>query len=396
MKATATLFCLLILGLSRAGAHEPITTKVRFNKEVVRVLQRSCLGCHKPGGVAMSLATYEEARPWAKAIKEEILEKRMPPWRAMKGYGEFRNAPSLTQHEVDLVVNWVEGGAPKGEDKDLPAGPLYSDDWPLGQPDLILKPEAASKIAAGADERRAITLATDLKEDRWVTAIDLRPGNGLVVHSATFYLDAGRREGGPTPGTCLGTWMPGQKTVALPEGVAWLLPAGSRVVAKINYRTSSEAAEDRSEVGIYFAKSPPRKQLQEISIANPDAAIPAGARFHQVSASFTSQDDAEAVTIRPCVNPLVVSLQATAYRPDGSEEVMIWARGYALGWQPTYHFKRPVRLPKGTRVEVIAYLDNSDGNRNNPNDPPKQVRWSDLTPDPLCSLSVAKARSGND
>jgi hypothetical protein len=190
--------------------------------------------------------------------------------------------------------------------------------------------------------------------------------------------------------------MPAQKTVALPEGVAWVLPAGSRIVAKINYRTSSEAAEDRSEIGIYFAKTPPRKQLQEISITSPDAIIPAGAQFHQVSATFTSQEDVEAVMIRPCVNPLVVSLQATAYRPDGSEEVMIWTRGYAFDWQPSYYFKRPVRLPKGTRVEVIAYLDNSDGNRNNPNDPPKQVRWADFASDPLCSLALAKARSGND
>ena len=81
----------------------------------------------------MSLATYEEARPWAKAIKEEMLEKRMPPWHAVKGYGEFRNAPLITQREIDLIVNWVEGGAPKGDDKDLPTEPLYSDDWSARQ-----------------------------------------------------------------------------------------------------------------------------------------------------------------------------------------------------------------------------------------------------------------------
>ena len=133
-------FCLLPLAMRSASAHEPITTKVRFNKEVVRVLQRSCLGCHHPGGIAMSLATYDEARPWAKAIKEELLEKRMPPWHAVKGYGEFRNAPSLTQRDVDVIVNWVEGGAPKGDEKDLPEA-LFSNDWQLRKPDLTLKPE---------------------------------------------------------------------------------------------------------------------------------------------------------------------------------------------------------------------------------------------------------------
>jgi hypothetical protein len=123
------VFASLLFPFAFAIAHEPITTRVRFNKEVVRVLQRSCLGCHRTGGIAMSLATYEEARPWAKAIKEELLEKRMPPWHAVRGYGEFRNAPPITQREIDLIVNWVEGGAPRGDEKDLPPGPLFSDGW---------------------------------------------------------------------------------------------------------------------------------------------------------------------------------------------------------------------------------------------------------------------------
>ena len=134
----------------------------------------------------MSLATYEEARPWAKAIKEEMLEKRMPPWHAVKGYGEFRNAPLITQREIDLIVNWVEGGAPKGDDKDLPPEPLYSDDWQLGKPDLILKPESVSKITADADEYRAAQLVTNLKEDRWITAIDLNPATAPLFVRQRF------------------------------------------------------------------------------------------------------------------------------------------------------------------------------------------------------------------
>ena len=122
---------------------------------------RNCLGCHQAGGIAMSLETYEEARPWAKAIKEEILEKRMPPWHAVKGYGEFLNAPSLTQHETDdIIVNWVEGGAPKGDDKDLPPGRLVKDDWTLGKPRLTLKPSGKAEVAADADEERTFVLPT--------------------------------------------------------------------------------------------------------------------------------------------------------------------------------------------------------------------------------------------
>src|SRR5262252_8333223 len=160
---TAVSLTVVLLPFAFVSAHEPITTKVRFNKEVIRVLQRSCLGCNRPGGIAMSLATYDEARPWAKAIKEELLEKRMPPWNAVKGYGEFRNSPPLTQRDVDLIVNWVEGGAPKGDEKDLPNAPLMSSDWALGNPDLVIKPKTESRVAADGDDYRIFVLTT-LKE----------------------------------------------------------------------------------------------------------------------------------------------------------------------------------------------------------------------------------------
>lgn len=388
-------------------AHDPITTKVRFNKEVIRVLQRSCLGCHHPGGIAMSLATYDEARPWAKAIKEEVLEKRMPPWRAVKGYGEFRNAPAISQHDIDLIVNWVEGGAPKGDDKDLPPGPLYSSDWQLGKPDLILKPQSDSNIAANSDEYRDLVLPTGLKEDRWLTSLDLLPGNASVVHCATFFLlkpeasantlptmiQGKADESSSSPSTSiqsapvLGTWMPSQTSVTT-DGAAQLVPAGSSVVVRVHYRGSGDRASDLSSVGLYFAGTPPTKQLKELFITNPEAAIPKSAELQNLKLSLTTDGDAEAVAIRPCTHPLLVSMQATAYRPDGTQEVLIWARGYQSDWEPTYFFKQPVVLPKGTRIEVIAYFDNSDDNPNNPN-PAKPVRWSELSSRPLCSLLVA-------
>ena len=409
----------LLFPFAFATAHEPITTRVRFNKEVVRVLQRSCLGCHHTGGIAMSLASYEEARPWAKAIKEELLEKRMPPWHAVRGYGEFRNAPRVTQREIDLIVNWVEGGAPRGDEKDLPSGPLFSDAWALGTPDLVLKPQSESQVAADADQYRNFWLAADLKEDRWLTAIDLRPGNASVVHCATFYLEGGASTAAPasqpskgsngrsdepmsppasnpqplTSNLCLSTWAPGQRIVALPDGIAQLLPAGSRIAVTIHYQGAGEATKDLSAVGLYFAKTAPRKQLRQIAITDPEAIIPASAELQRVKTLVTIQDDAEAIAIQPRVHPLVASMQATAIRPDGTQEILIWARGYQFDWQQTYYFKQVVALPKGTRVEVIAYFDNSENNAKNPNDPPKQVRWSDLSSEPLCTLLVARPRN---
>ena len=354
----------------------------------------------------MSLATYEEARPWAKAIKEELLEKRMPPWHAMKGYGEFRNAPSLTQREIDMIVNWVEGGAPKGDENDLPPAPLFSDDWQLGNPDLVLKPEGELKIPADADEFRTFVLAPNLKDDRWLSAIDLHPGNGAVVHCAKLYSLKNPSESPAAPMTpaeesassvdfrgaaVLATWVPGQKKIALEDGIAQLLGAGSRIAVKIHYRGTGEASVDASSVGLYFAKGSRYKPLQEIVISNADARIPVAAEPYPIKLSFTTQSDSEAIAVRPRVHPLIVSLQATAYRPDGSEEVLIWIRRYQFDWEPTYYFRQPVALPKGTRVEVIAYFNNSEGNQKNPNDPPKPVRWSEISGDPLCALLVVDA-----
>jgi len=388
--------------LSPAGsAHEPITTKVRFNKEVVRILERNCYGCHKPGGFApWSLVTYDEARPWAKAIKEEILEKRMPVWHAVKGYGEFSNAPLMTQREIDLIVNWVEGGAPKGDDKDLPEKAVYSNDWPLGKPDLMLAPEKPQEVASDADWYRTIVLPVKINEDRWISAIDLLPGNASVVYSATLYLETdnstSKTASSKSAPVILATWVPGQKAVSFAEDTGQFLPAGSRIVAKIRYRGAGEEVKDLSRVGLYFAKEQPKKQVREIAITNPDAVIAVGSEPHQIKVAFTTQEDGEAIAIRPRANPLMVSFQATAFRPDGTEEVLIWTRGYRFDWQQTYYFRQPVRLPKGTRVEVIAYFNNSETNKNNPNSPPKQVRWADVYEEPLCALVVAAERAAAD
>ncbi|MEW6126969.1 MAG: hypothetical protein AB1757_08015 [Acidobacteriota bacterium] len=421
-------FCLLPFALN-VTAHEPITTKVRFNKEVIRIFERSCLSCHRPNGIApMSLATYEEARPWAKAIKEEMLEKRMPVWHAVKGFGEFRNAPNLTQREMDLIINWVEGGAPKGDDKDYPKRDVYSDNWQLGKPDLILKLSKEQKIASDADIVQTFILPTNLKTDRWVRAIDLRPDNGAVVLSAAIYLegsqesgvrsqesgsgkrsnqnssliahrsspdsDAGHRTRDARP--ALATWMPGQKIIALPEDMARLIPANAKLILKIRYRGNGEDAKDKSQVGMYFAKTPPRKQLRDIAITNADALIPANAEAHQVKISLALEEAVEALALRPFDNPFMISFQASAFRPDGTEQILIWSRGHKYDWQQTYYFKEPLLFPKGTRIEVTAYFDNSENNPANPNDPPKTLRWSEISGEPLCVLSVASNRNANE
>jgi hypothetical protein len=189
----------------------------------------------------------------------------------------------------------------------------------------------------------------------------------------------------------LATWMPGQKTLAFYDGVAQLIAAGSRLVVTIHYHGSDEAATDLPVVGLYFAKSPPTKQLRYVSLTGPDTVMPAGDEMHRAAMSFTTTNDTEALGIRPSVHPLMTSLQATAYFPDGSQQVLIWTRGYQFAWAPTYFFRQRIALPKGTRVEVVAYFDNSDNNQNNPNNPAKPFRWSELATEPWCALLLTDA-----
>lgn len=381
----------ILISPRRSDSHDPITTKVMFNKEIVRIFQRHCLACHNSGTITnISLATYAQARPWAKAFKEEVLEKRMPPFQAVKGFGRFHDDYSLTQREIDQIVSWVEGGAPKGDDQDLPPSPARGG-WLLGQPDLVLEPGSKVNVPAGeGDEYRCIALPTNLKKARWVTAVDFRPGNEAAVHCASFGIDLSQlRDTSDRSLDCaaadsLGTWMPGQAVSRLPKNVARLLPAGARIVMRIHYHKTKEAVSDQSSLGLYFARDQATKPLRTIALAAPETVIPAGAERYRVKVSYTMPEAAEAIAIRPLLFPFAKSVEATAYRPDGLTEVLIWARAYRYDWQPDYTLRKPVILPKGTRIEVIAYLDNSDNNQNNPNSPARAVRFASA----LCELSL--------
>ena len=117
------ILALALLWNPVAPAHDAVTTKLTWNREISRIVYAHCVDCHRPGGPAFSLKTYRDARPWAKAIAEEVLERRMPPWGAVKGFGDFRDDRALTQEQLELVAHWVDGGAPQGDPKDLAAKP---------------------------------------------------------------------------------------------------------------------------------------------------------------------------------------------------------------------------------------------------------------------------------
>jgi hypothetical protein len=395
----ALALAFLILRPPAASSHDPITTRITFNKEIIRILDRSCLGCHSERGIASSilLTTYEQARPWAKAIKEEILEKRMPPYQMVKGYGHFSQDYILPQRDVEMIVSWVEGGAPKGLEKDLPARTSEST-WTLGKPDLVLDTGEIKIAGKGEDETSCLELATPLTGDRALRAIEFRTSRPQLVSRATVVVTRQPRrilntvsrraaecmiDGGEPLADRLLDWVPNEAVAQLPQGVVQILPAGSGLLLKIKYKGSEASQTDRCLIGLYFAKqSAAQRPLQGIAIKPAEVKLDPGAQRVRIRASYTVDQAIDAVSLRPLLFPYATSIEATARRPDGSVEILAWVRNHRWDWQPPYFFKRPISLPRGTRIDVTGYLDNSDRNPNNPSRPPQQAAFSGS----LCEL----------
>lgn len=371
----------LLAGILVTFAHERITTKITFNKEIVRIFEKNCMSCHSAGGFApMALTTYAEVRPWAKAVKEEVLERRMPPWKAVAGYGEFSNDSSLSSRDLDLITAWVDGGAPKGEDKDLPALTDFSKPWRLGLPDLVLQPSPFTLRGSG-DEHHCFVLSNPSAKDRWVSGIDFNPGVRDAVQQAFVRIDrAGKTEqehdcssAGEWPGI-LWSWHPGQQATLLPRGQGFFLPARSNVKLSVHYRQPGIEVQDLSKVGFYFSDRPLAARVREIAIAKNEFEIPPEEPSFSVKTSYTLRQDVAAISIQPRMHLLGKSIEVRAVRPNGSTEILVWVRDYDTNWQRSYAFKEPIPLPRGTRIEVSAYYDNTAGNPRNPHQPPQLVR----------------------
>jgi hypothetical protein len=338
--------------------HVPITTKIVFNREIAQIFQKKCFQCHTDGNVSVPLTTYREARPWAVAIKEEILEKKMPPWGAASGYGHFANDMSLTGREISLILSWADGGAPSGvlladEDKQPVYVPSLTG-WEQGEPDLILKVAADKKIAPDSLYRvERIEVATGLKSAKWLRALQLDPADRRGIRYAAIY-DARN-------GQWLGTWTPSSKVGSMPEGSGVQLPANARLAVEVGYKGNVEAGEvsGAGELGLYFHEKAPAQSVQSIDIASAAAVnVAAGKIGERFRAETTIKSASTINAMWPRLGRGARSIEVTAIRPDGSVEPMLWVNNYRAEWPAPYILKEPIALPAGTRVVMTAYYDN--------------------------------------
>ena len=386
-----------------------------FTKDVAPILYEHCTNCHRPAEIGpMSLLTYNDARPWARAIATRVSDRTMPPWHADPAVGEFLNDRRLSDVDQRTLVNWARGGAPEGKPEDLPPLPKYADGWMIGQPDAVLSMQEDYPIpASGTIEYKFFEVPTNFAEDKYVQAIEVRPGTRAVVHHVIVYIrspeppkrltafsfapgmnkqptpeeiqrkrDLNDRPAPRQPGGLLGGFAPGQGARVYQPGTALRVPAGSILTVSMHYTANGTATTDRTSLGFVFAKEKPQRELIVMPLQNQNFTLKAGSPDTRVDAEMTLNEDVTLWSALPHTHLRGKRWEVVTVGPDGSTKTILSVPKYDFNWQTDYVFKEPLQLAKGTRIRTSAWYDNSTGNKANP-DPTSDVTWGDQTWDEM-------------
>jgi mono/diheme cytochrome c family protein len=363
---------------------------ISYANEVAPLLQKNCVSCHSAGNIGpFAMSNYEKVKGRADTIREVLLEQRMPPWHADPHYGTFVNGRSLTPEQAQILVRWVEQGAPRGEGADPLAdkAPPAAQDWPLGKPDFIVKwPKAQEVAATGIFDYRYIPVRSPIPTNAWLRAVVVRPGNRKVVHhilvlvATAQELQSGRLRQGQGGGLngyfC--AYVPGYEAVPFPQGSGKHLPAGSMLVFQVHYTATGKAETDASEIGLYLAKEKPATELHTRSAFNVRFEIPPGAQEQETQAEYRFTKDAMLYDMSPHMHLRGSWFTYEAVYPDGKKEILLSVPHYDFKWQHLYRLAQPKRLPAGTRLVCRGAHDNSPLNPDNP-DATQTVRFGDQT-----------------
>jgi len=365
-----------------------------FSKDVAPILYKNCVECHRPDAMApMSLITFDDARPWARAVKQKVVKREMPPWGADAAIGKFSNDVSLKQAEIDVISAWADGGAPEGNPAELPPAPKFESGWSIGKPDLIFKMQQPFNVPSdGTVPYSYVTIPTNLKEDIWIRGVELKPTDRRVVHHIISNLVEGSgKPPDPTPkltrdpsrkeiGSGLGGLVPGRLYSLFEDGVARKIPAGADIVLQMHYTTIGQPITDQTEIGIVLAKEPPAKLRAEGggAIPNMTFSIPPGDPNYEVVGRQTFDRDTYLSSLYPHMHVRGKDAQYSIVYPDGREEVVLRVPKYDFNWQLSYKLAEAKFMPKGSTLKVTMHYDNSTGNRFNP-DPTATVRWGEQT-----------------
>ena len=381
------------------------STEVTYTRDIAPLLFTHCAECHRPGEVApFSLLTYDDAASRADFLAEMTGKGLMPPWKAEIGHGRFLGERHLTKAEVDLLAAWAAAGAPEGHADDLPPQPEFPSGWRLGVPDLVLEAPASFEVPAdGPDLFQHWVIPIDIPEDKTIIGFEFRPGNPSVVHHAILFLDsmgAARRKDAETPepgfvtfgsigvptSGMIGVWTPGMTPRFFPEGVGIPIRPGTDLVLQLHLHPSGKVESDQSSVALYFADkdAPPARPTSIFVVGTLMIDIPADSEGHTITSSVTLPTDVSLISLLPHMHLIGKEMKITATLPDGTIEPLMWISDWNFYWQDNYVYHQPVRLPAGTRLDVLSRYDNSAENPFNPSQPPQRVLFGNDSTDEMC------------
>jgi len=378
-----------------------------FNRDVLPILQQNCQECHRPGEIApMSLLTYQDARPWAKAIKAAVVSQKMPPWFADPKVGHFANDRRLSAAQIQTLAAWADNGAPEGEAKDRPAPRKFPTGWNI-KPDMVIEmPNAFQLPSTGTIDYQYMLVKGNITEDIWVKEAEMRPSNNAVLHHGKVWV---RPPGShwmenATPGVPYSTGMGrnsvfegndiigkfnpglGAQTFEI-EGSAKLIPKGSDFVFELHYTATGKPESDISKVGLVLAKKAPemRYYTSPGTPAATNLVIPPNESNVEVASESTvGVDGLKLVYIQPHAHLRGKDFEITLVYPTGEQETVFRGK-FDFNWQLGYDLAKPILLPKGTRIVSVAHYDNSANNPFNP-DPAKTVLWGPQNWDEMQSV----------
>ncbi len=398
---------------------------VTFTEHVAPIFYESCTTCHRPGQVGpMSLLTYEDARPWARAIKQKVADRDMPPWDADPQVGTWANDRSLTDDEIATIVAWADAGAPRGDRAAMPSMPAYADSaWTIGEPDAVFSIPPFEVPADGMVEYTYFEVPTNLTEDKWVQAVQVMPDAMAAVHhiivsarselsleevEARRRVDPGIRLDreilpgdeiewnpgvaqleGRSKGDSLGGTTVGNDGVSIfAPGTARLLKAGTTLVFEMHYTPTGEPVVDASQIGLVFTDEEPDQVVWPGAIVHGQFAIPPGESNYKVEADLTFAKDVKLLNLLPHSHLRGVRWDYEAVYPDGTRKTILSVPEYDFNWQIDYIFDEPLSLPKGSKIHAVSYYDNSAANRHNP-DPTVEVRWGEQTDEEMMFTALS-------
>lgn len=409
MKRVLTMFAVAVA----AGASSKAKDRLTFSEHIAPIVFNNCTSCHRPGEAGpFALMSYADVKKRGALIAAVTQSRYMPPWHAAPGYGDFIDVHRLTDEQIAQIKQWVDAGMPEGNPAKLPALPKFTEGWQLGKPDMVLTMTEPFEVpASGPDIYRNFTIPMNIPENKWLKAIEFRPAARKVVHHSLFFLDTSgesrKHDGeGGQPGYNggldgtrfaksgrIGGWAVGANPHFLPEGLALPLLKGSDFVLQLHFHLSGKAEREQSSIGLYFADKAPEKMIAGIQVpavfgVGSGIDIPAGEKIYTIKDSFTLPVDVEGLGIGAHAHYLAKDMQATATLPDGSTKWLLWIKDWDFSWQDQYQYKDPVKLPKGTRIDVAITYDNSADNPHNPSHPPKRVKWGEQSFDEMGSVTL--------